>query len=245
MSSAALLLALALGAPGATPDAEVAELLRAADAPRHLLAEGVMGIHAAVQERGKPAVETDLDVYVKGADRALCVFRSGKQQGRKLLTVGSRAWLIVPRASRAVPVSANQRLLGGASVADVASIFFAREFHGSLRAADEPVDGIACRVLDLVAASPRAPYAQGTLWLGKEDRLPRKARLALRSGKDAQEIRFTAFGDVHGRTALKQAVIHHLLSGERGMVTTLDFTRYEAKPLDDSFFDPVGARAAP
>src|SRR5512135_59209 len=136
MMVSTLLIALMLLGPGASPD--VQSWLQAADA--------------------KVTGSADFDVYTKGRDRGLIVFRGGSNSGRKVLTEGPRMWLIVPGASRPIPVSPNQRLLGGASMGDVASLRFAEDFTAVLRPEPETVGGKTCRVLDLAAKSPGAPY---------------------------------------------------------------------------------------
>ncbi len=220
-------------------------LLRAADRPRHVLEEGVLRIHVAAQEKGKPPSASDLDVYVKGSDRVLCAFREGTQKGRKVLMVGERVWLLVPGAAQPIPVSAHHRLLGGASVADLGRLSFAQGFDGTVRAVDEMVEGTPCHVVDLRAKAPTAPYASGTLWVGSEDSLARKALLALRSGKNAKEIRFVEYGQDLGQTVLRRMEIRHLLFSERGLVTVVEFVRYERRSLEDGLFDPVRARDLP
>ncbi len=224
---------------------DVQALLVAADAPRHTIEEGVLGVRVLVLEKGKPPSVQDLDVYVRGSDRALCVFRGGLQEGRKILSVGPRVWLLVPGTKNPVPVSASQRLLGGASVADLARLSLAEAFDGVLREGEETLDGLPCRVLDLRARSAKAQYASGTLWLGKEDTLARRLLLSLPSGKHAKEIRFLEYGREAGRTVLRRMEIAHLLRGERGARTVLEFLRRERKPLDDSLFDPLRAREVP
>ncbi len=42
-------------------------------------------------------------------------------------------WLIVPGAQNAVPITPNQRLLGGASFGDVARLRFAEDFTAEVR----------------------------------------------------------------------------------------------------------------
>jgi hypothetical protein len=111
--------ATALAAP---PAADPAEILKRADASHDAFAEGVIALHVVVNERGKKPVEGGMEVYVKGADTSLAVFAEGKQKGRKILTVGDHVWLIVPGASRPVPVSKSQRLMGAASFGDVAPV---------------------------------------------------------------------------------------------------------------------------
>jgi hypothetical protein len=220
------------------------ELLEAADAPRHVIEEGVISVRVVVRERDGTTAESELGVYVRGSDNTLCVFREGKQKGRKVLVVGNRVWLIVPGSKRLVAVSANQRLLGGASVADLARLRLADEFDGTLRDGAESYEDIPCWVLDLKARSARSSYAAGTLWVGMKDRLPRRLRLTLRSGKEAKEILFRSFRREGSRAVLAQMEIRHLLAHERGEVTVLDFLRYQPASLDSAIFSPAGAQSS-
>lgn len=218
-------------------------VLRAADAPRHVLDEGIIRIRASVrQDDESPGTETTLDVYVRGNDEALCVFRSGAPEGRKILMVGDQVWLILPNTTHPIRVSPNQRLFGGASIGDVARLKFAEEFTATSLDAEESVDGVACLAISLAGRTRRAAYASGTLWVGKEDGLPRRAVLSLPSGKEAKELRFVAYAEDRGKTVLQRLEIHHLLPSERGMVTTLEFLGYDAQTLPADLFDPERAR---
>jgi len=233
------LLASAAGGSSSGSDA----LLRAADGPRHVLEEGVIHIRATVQHV-EESTRTGLDVYVRSPDRALCVFRDGKLEGRKILMNGDRVWLLLPDTTHAIRVSPNQRLFGGASIGDVARLRFADEFTVSSRSDEEAVDGVPCDVVTL-SGRRRAPYRSGTLWLGKEDGLPRRAVLSLPSGKAAKDLRFTDYGEENGKTVLRRLEIHHLLPSEKGMVTTLEFSGYEPGTLPENLFDPKHARDFP
>ena len=231
------------GAAGEAPSPE--SLLRAADASRHPIEEGVIRIHARVEEEGKDPVVSDLEVYVQGDKRALCVFRAGPLEGRKILTVDDRVWLLVPDTAHAIPISANQRLLGGASIADVARLRFETEFAATQRPESERVGDQVCYAFDLKAKAAKASYAGGTLWVGVADGLPRQARFTLPSGREAKEVRYAAYGRDRGGPILKRMEIAHLLPSERGMRTTLEFVAYESRALDPGLFDPAGARALP
>ena len=70
-----------------------AAMLHKADAPHDAFPEGVIRLRVAVSEHGKDPVETSMDLYVQGKDHSLCVFREGKQKGRKILTSGDKVWL--------------------------------------------------------------------------------------------------------------------------------------------------------
>jgi len=233
-SLAPLLIAAGVAA-GAAP-ADPAALLKRADAPHDRFTEGVIRLRVVVNERGKKPAENLLELFVKGTDTSLCVFREGQQAGRKILTVGDKVWLIVPGASRPVPVSKSQRLMGAASFGDIARLRFADEYDGAIR----PGDGDF--VLDLTAKRKGASYPTAVLWIGRDDRLARKLRLSLASKKEAKEVAFTGYG---ADRRLHTMEIRDLLAAGGENVTSLRFESYEAKALDPAIFTPDGARAVP
>jgi hypothetical protein len=159
--------------------------------------------------------------------------------------VGDRVWLLVPGTTRPIPVSAGQRLLGGASIGDLARLRFVAEFGATLRAGEETVDGFPCRVLDLAARGPGASYAGGTLWVDSRDGRPRRALFTLPSGREAKEVRYTGYATDAGRPVLTRLEIEHRLPSERGMKTTLEFIEHETRTLDPGTFDPGRARDVP
>ena len=122
-----------------TPD-EVHAWLEGIDRTRNAFDEAVITAHAAqwAGNAEQPGA-ADFDVYTKGRDKALIVFRGGKNSGRKILTNGDRMWLLVPGASNPLPITANQRLMGGASVADVARLRFADDYTATARPGSETV----------------------------------------------------------------------------------------------------------
>jgi len=230
----ALALAPAMTAAAAPPDP--AALLARADAPHDRFLEGVIQLRVVANERGKPPIENLLELFVRRTEASLCVFREGKQAGRKILTVGDKVWLIVPGASRPVPVSKTQRLMGAASFGDIARLRFADEYDGALRAGEGDF------VLDLTAKRKGAPYPTAVLWIGRDDGLARRLRLSLASKKEAKEVTFTGYGEDH---RLRSMEIRDLLSAGGESVTSLVFERYEPRALDPSIFTPDGARAVP
>src|SRR6266498_5644800 len=144
--------------------ADVHQWLVNVDAARNAFEEAVITARATQIEGGKVLGTADFDVYVKGRERGLIVFRGGKNSGRKILTSGDKMWLIVPGATNAVPITPNQRLVGGASVGDVARLRLAEDYEGVMRPDTETVNGKTCRVVDLTAKSPRAAFPRVVLW---------------------------------------------------------------------------------
>ncbi|HKB71641.1 MAG TPA: outer membrane lipoprotein-sorting protein [Thermoanaerobaculia bacterium] len=222
---------------GATPD----ELLKLADRPKQAFAEAVIHAKITVIENGKTTSPAEFELYKKGDDRGLVVFTAGKQRGRKMLTVGDKVWLIVPGSSHAIAVTPNQRLMGGASMADVSKLRFSEEFRASTAGPPETVDGRACDVLKLDPKSAKSSYGGGTLWVDRDEHLARKAVVNLVSGKPAKEITFDRYGNQAGKTVLESMTIKDLLAGPSGPVTRIDYTNYRVAKIDDELLTPEGA----
>src|SRR5262245_28579942 len=147
----------------APTDAEVQSWLAAVDQARQAFGEAKITARATQIADGKPAGTADFDIYVKGRDHALIVFRGGKNNGRKALTVGEKMWLIIPGTENPVPITKNQRLMGGASFGDVASMRLAEDYTAVLRPETENLGDRPAYVLDLTAKSPKTPYPKDTL----------------------------------------------------------------------------------
>jgi outer membrane lipoprotein-sorting protein len=221
---------------------EVRGWLERVDATRNAFEEAVISARASEIEDGKVTGSADFDIYVKGRDRGVVVFRGGKNDGRKILTSGARMWLIVPGARNPVPITPNQRLMGGASVGDVARLRFSEDFTATLRPESERIGSKDCHVLDLTAKSPRAPYPRIVLWVDAAEILPARVLFSLASGKEAKDVSFTKFSRASGRTVVSEMEIRDLLKPEPGAFTRLEYLNYKRARIDDSIFTPEGAR---
>ena len=240
MKATALLLGLALLTPESSPD--TTRWLEVADKTRNAFDEAVITARASQVVDGKVASSTDFEVYTKGRDRGVIVFRSGANKGRKVLTDGPRMWILIPGATRPIPVTPNQRLLGGASMADVASLRFSTDYTATLKPETETVAGKQCRVLELQAKSPTAPYPRVLMWWNEADKLPAKVLFHLPSGKEAKEITFTKFSTKAARTIVSEMEIRDLLSKDPKTITRLEYLDYRPGKLDDALFTPEGAK---
>ena len=234
---AATILSLAAGAFAATPD----ELLKLADRPKSEFREAVIHARITVTQNGKSESPAEFELYKKGDDRGLVVFTAGKQKGRKILTVGDKFWLIVPGSSHAISVTPNQRLMGGASLADVSKLRFSEEFTATVAGPPEMVEGRPCDVLKLTPRSTHTSYGGGTLWIDRAEHLARKAVLSLVSGKPAKEIAFDRYGKQDGKTVLASMTIRDLLGGPSAGTTSIDYTNYRVARIDDKLLTPEGA----
>lgn len=244
MKTAALLVVLGLARlPSlAQSSGEVRSLLVAVDATRNAFDEAVISARATQIVDGKETGNADFDVYVKGRDKGLIVFRGGKNSGRKVLTSGDRMWLIVPGSTNPVPITPNQRLLGGASFGDVARLKFSEDYTGRGTGENETTVGRTCHVLELTAKSSKAPYPRVLLSVDEREKLPCRVRFFLASAKEARAVTFTKFRQERGRIVVSEMEVRELLGAPSKAVTRLEYRDYRSARLDPRIFTPEGAR---
>jgi Outer membrane lipoprotein-sorting protein len=240
-----LALTIVFGGTGTATAAETPDQIRTwleeVDRVRNAFSEAVITARASQVADGKVAGSADFRIYTKGEDRGLIVFRGGKNDGRKILNVGTKMWLMVPGASRALPITPNQRLLGGASVGDVARVEFAKDYEATLRPEREEAGGRSCRVLDLKATSDGSPYPRVVLWFDEREHVPCRLLFSLPSGKEAKDVTFTKFQKASGRTVVAEMEIRDKLSGAPATLTRLEYLEVQPAKIDDRFFTPEGA----
>jgi len=239
---ALFLLLLLAGLPLAGETADAQSLLAAVDAARNAFEEAIISARATQIVDGKESGSADFDVYVKGRDKGLIVFRGGKNSGRKVLTNGDRMWLLVPGTSNPVPISANQRLLGGASFGDVSRLRFAQDYTAKATEMAESAGGRDCRVLDLTAKSPKVAYPRVLLSVDERAQLPCRVRFFLASGKEVRQVTFTKFRKQAGKTVVAEMEVQELLGGASRALTRLEYRDYRRALLDPKLFTPEGAR---
>ena len=235
--AAALLLVAATASP-----ADLQKWLQGVDASRHAFDEAAIRARASQVVDGQVESSADFEIYVKGRDKALIIFRDPKNNGRKVLTVGNRMWLIVPGTTNPVPITPNQRLLGGASFGDVAKLRFADDYGATAREVTGDVGGRECLILDLEAHDPAAPYPKVTLYLDAAEHLARKLVFFLQSGKEAKEALITGYGKAAGHAIITQMEIRERLGRESRGFTRLEYLDYRPAKLDDAIFTPEGAK---
>jgi hypothetical protein len=234
-----LLAAVLVGTP--TP-ADLQKWLADADSARNAFDEVVIRARATQVSDGQERGSAEFEIYAKGRERALIVFRDEKNSGRKILTNGPRMWLIVPGATNPVPITPSQRLLGGASFGDVARLRFASDYTATLREEAEIVAGRECRVLDLSAKDPHAPYPKVVLRVDSAEHVARKAVFFLPSGKEAKEVLFTKYSQAAGKPIVSEMDIRDLLGRDSRTVTRLEYLDYRPAKLPNVIFTPEGAK---
>lgn len=229
-------------ADSAPPSPDVHALLVRADAPRQLFLNAKVSVRASLSRDDKPETVSHLELNIGDAEHQLVLFKDKNAKGRKFLQRGDKSWLLVPGSKHPVAISANQRLLGNISFADLARLNLATDYTGQMRPGLTACPTLAgpgtavCRAVDISATTPRVPYASGTLWLDGRG-LMVHAVFNLVSGKQARGVDHTYAQ--HGTGwLLKRTVIKDLLSGGDDVTTTLDFLAYQPAHFPPETFDP-------
>ena len=216
-----------------------AGLLKQADAPRQAFLHSTLRVRATIEPEGGTAQTGEFDIYVGNEDQQLVVFRDKRSKGRKFLTVGDKAWLIVPGSKNPIAVTANQRMLGASSFADIARVRLSRDYTGALRPGIEPCGEPAqpCRVVDIAATVKAAPYASGTLWIDGSG-FVRKALYKLASGKPAKEITYR-YKDSNSGIVAAGLTLTDLLRSDKTGKTSLEYLDHRPTQHSPATFDPL------
>ncbi len=229
---------LLLGAALAADPADVTALLKQADAPRLAFLHSTVRMRATVESDDGHPITGEFDIHLGDDEQQLVVFRDIKNRGRKFLMVGDKAWLIVPGSNNPIAVTANQRMLGAISFADIARVRLSRDYTGTLRPGTDPCGEPAqpCRVVDVAARVKSAPYAAGTVWIDGSGVL-RRAVYKLASGKAAKEISYR-YTDRAGETVPASLTLTDLLLVDKTGRTTLDYLDHRPARHPPATFNP-------
>jgi hypothetical protein len=159
-----------------------ADVLRQADRARGNVGGLVWDVK--VEEVGAEADEETTVLIVKAKDEnALALFIEPKSsKGRKMLMKKNNMWFIKPGVSKPVSISPRQKLMGGASNADIASTNYAGDYEATLLS-KESVDGVECYVLDLKGKTKKVTYPRITYWVSIDRNLGLKSEFYSVSGK--------------------------------------------------------------
>lgn len=135
-------------------------------------------------------------VYAGKDNQSLVLFKSTADAGQKVLISGKDFWLLMPKSRRPMRITPMQKLLGEASLGDVATLSWSKDYH----TAAEVADGKTI-TLELQANNEAASYQRINLTLNAADQFPLSAHLYLRSGVLAKTASFER-GERDGKPAI-------------------------------------------
>lgn len=145
---------------------------------------------------GTPDKERRYTVFAQANRQSLVLMQSAAEKGQKVLMLGDDFWLLMPGSQRPLRITPMQKLLGEASIGDVATMSWAEDYSGTV-VGEEPCGKDAagaapptCLHLSLNASRKGVTYQRIELWLGKTRSEPVKADLYVQSDKLAKQARF-------------------------------------------------------
>jgi len=116
-------------------------------------------------------------------DNSVAIFTAPNSvKGEKMLMKKNNMWFIKPGVSKPVSISPRQRLIGGASNADIASTNYAGDYNATITGT-EAVDGVDCYMFDLKGKTRKVTYDQIKYWVSKDRNVGVKAEFYSVSGK--------------------------------------------------------------
>lgn len=142
---------------------------------------------------GTPDKERRYKVFAQSKRQSLVLMLSPAEKGQKVLMLADDFWMLMPDSQRPIRITPMQKLLGDASIGDVATMNWADDYTGTL-VGEEPCDpakpAVLCRHLSLTAARKGVTYQRIELWIGKQRSEPVRADLYVLSDKLAKQATF-------------------------------------------------------
>ncbi len=184
-----------------------------------------------VFEQGILQRQSTMDVYVGTQQRSLAVYRSEREAGQKVLMVDDNFWLFLPSSKRAMRITAMQKMLGEASVGDVASLDWSQDYTiVAQRLVNDQLE------LALKAARKGLSYAKITLWVRADNNHPLHADLYLKSGKLAKQAEFNLVQADDDSWQMQSLTLHDKV--QKDQTTIIYYDQVLPMEMDEKWFTP-------
>jgi outer membrane lipoprotein-sorting protein len=177
---------------------------------------------------------------VKEATKSLARFIAPEEvRGRVLLMVGQYTWMYMPTVNQPIRISAQQRLLGAVSNADVARIIFSYDYQAKLLGT-ETVETVSCHKLELTPKTPEAAYGKVVLWADTRTNQPVQAQFYAGTGKLLKTAFYKGYQLVLGKERPMLVEIRDEI--REGEVSRLDYSNLRIANTPDSYFTKENLR---
>ncbi len=179
--------------------------------------------------------EKHYTVFIKPGRKSLVVFRTPGEKGQKVLMLGDRFWLLMPKSKRPIRITPMQKLLGEASTGDIATMNWHEDYSAVMESPGE-VNGIKVDSLYLTAKVKGAGYRNIRLSLEQGSQKPVRAKLYVASGKLAKIAEFV-MGEREGRPQVVKMVLTDRI--QKNKVTEVHYEKSESYSLADKYYNPA------
>lgn len=188
-------------------------------------------------QKGKLLHEVGYEVWYKEHRKSLIKqLMPEEEKGNLILMVGYEMWHYSPQSRRPIRITPQQRLLGGVSNADVATMGFSYDYSATLVKIDTCMKQ-HCHLLDLQAKNPEVPYQRILYWVNEATGLPVKAEfysLSRQKLKTAYYHNNRSFID--GYIMPTEVTIIENVFG-RDAETRMEYRHVEEREFPDKYFN--------
>jgi hypothetical protein len=226
--------AIATADPG-----RIDSLLLEADRYRGLVGEHSSRLEITVQDGDR----TTSNLYAlrvhpapEGRSVLLRTLAPASEKGTVVLSRPDGMWILPASSSRPIPISAQQRLLGDASVGDVLNVELAGRYDGT-----ESVSG-GTRHLELAARSAGMLYERIAFDIDAASARPLSARFLSRDGRELKRLRHLGFVRSQGRELASELELVDAATPARR--TLVRFSRFRPARFPSGTFEKEGMRSA-
>lgn len=217
---------------------DVYALLKAAD--KYRLAGANMQVETQISvfnTDGTLDKERRYSVFAQVNHQSLVLMQSAAEKGQKVLMLGDDFWLLLPGSQRPLRITPMQKLLGDASIGDIATLSWADDYTGSVTAEEtcgEPKQ--TCLRLGLKASRKSVTYQRMDLWLGKARYEPIKADLYVQSDKLAKVATFV-MDKVSAPTTVNEMLLRDQLTNKKE--TQVRYLARKDRTVPEAWLNPM------
>ena len=220
--------------PSLSEEQIVSKMLR--DADRYRLKNHAAKIVSVIKlyTDGELEKTRRFHVYAKLGKESLVVFKSKSEEGQKMLMLKDNYWLIMPKSRHPIRITPMQKLLGEASVGDIATLLWSTHYNATFIATQE-MDNQMTNLLELEAKTSGSSYQRIELWLDQHTNFPIKAKMYLRSGKLAKVAKFIS-GTIDNETRVTEMQLTDQIQISK--MTVIEYQKIEHVELENKYYDP-------
>lgn len=222
-----ILLLFVLGGLRAEPSPELAVLDQARTRQGDVRVESLI----EVWEAGELLRSSAFEVYVGAGRRSLALARSGREAGQKVLMLDDQFWLFLPASQRPIRITPMQKMLGEASIGDIASLRWQEDYRIVNRQSEQET-----MWLTLEAARAGLSYQRVELQVRTDDYAPLSARFYLTSGMLAKTAAFE-LDEGGGELTVSRMTLTDEVMGDE--VTRIHYQSVTPVAIPERWFSPA------
>ncbi len=189
----------------------------------------------SIKSDGSTDKQRNFTVFLQPDRRVLIISRAAVEQGQKLLMINDDFWLVTSGSQRPLRITATQKMVGDAAIADIATVRWADDYSGK-KVGEEPCGEQTCVRLELTAVRESISYSRIDLWVGKAKSEPVKADMYLQSGKLAKSAHFV-LDNPRAPTLVLETVLSDELSNIKE--TRIRYLSRESRTVPAEWFNPL------